>query len=619
MCGIAGIKGNGDLSQSILPMVKAMHRRGPDDTGIWHSEDRTLALGHARLSIIDLSSGGHQPMSLESGRYTLVFNGEIFNYNDLKSELIADGYSFRTSSDTEVILVGWQAWGLSLVKRLRGMFAFALWDEQEKDLYLVRDRMGIKPLLFANSNGYLVFGSTLDAVLASGKVKKRLSREGLCDLLSLGSVIQPRTLIEGVRSLDPGTILHVRKNGTSESVRYWDMERNDELARELSALSYTEQVSRLQTTLEEASRYHMIADVKIGSFLSGGVDSSAITALMARLSDKPIASFSIGFENRKNLENELTEAAEAAKYLGCDHHELILNGRMVEQYLDDFVSVIDQPSYDGINTYWVSKMAGSSVKVALSGLGGDELFAGYGHFAWPTVYPSQESRLKPIQNLYRGNSLRWARLYELYMKLAGGHGRLATLRRLGYNADLVKNINPTYRLPLQDEDWVVKAMKQQGIADSTDFRNITRYECRSYLLNTLLRDADALSMGHSLEVRPVFLDNELVEFALALPDTAKVRDGRYKAILKDACKDYLPAGFFDRKKKGFTLPTVAWLQSEMKGRLMSNLNSPEASKLFSECYLQKELPKQVAQGNGLNAWMIMILLEWIRAKGIELD
>lgn len=619
MCGIAGVKGPGDLSLPITQMVKAMNRRGPDDAGIWYSQDRALALGHARLSIIDLTSAGHQPMIGASGRYSIVFNGEIFNYNDLKKELIGLGHTFQTSSDTEVLLVGWYAWGTDLVKKLRGMFAFAIWDEQEKEIYLVRDRMGVKPLLFAEKNGYLVFGSTLDAILASGLVDRKLSKAGLCDLMSLGSVIQPRTLIEGVKSLEPGTILCIRNNGSSELTTYWKLQKNPSLGAELFLLSYDEQVKRLQDILEDACRYHMIADVKIGSFLSGGVDSSAITALMARLSTKPIATFSIGFENRNNLENELTEAAEAARYLGCDHHELMLNGQMVEQNFDDFVSVIDQPSYDGINTYWVSKMSGSSVKVALSGLGGDELFAGYGHFAWSSIYSSQTSSFKFIQNLYRSNPFRWARLYNQYMKVAGGHGRLATLRRLNYNSGLEAKMNSEFVHPLEREDWVIQAMKKQGFPDSTDMENITRYECRNYLLNTLLRDADALSMGHGLEVRPVLLDNELVEFALALPDSAKIRDGRNKAILKDACKDYLPSGYFERKKKGFTLPTVSWLQNEMKARLASNLNSSEAKQLFSNQYLYSDLPRQVSQGNGLSAWMTLVLLEWIRSKNIDLD
>ncbi len=619
MCGIAGVKGPGDLSLPITQMVKAMNRRGPDDAGIWHSKTGTLALGHARLSIIDISSGGHQPMIAPNGRFTIVFNGEIFNYNELKKELIDFGYSFKTLSDTEVILIGWQAWGANLVNKLRGMFAFVIWDEQEQEIFLVRDRMGIKPLLYANSKGYLVFGSTLDAVLGSGLVDKKISKAGLCDLMSVGSVIQPRTLIQGVQSLEPGTILRIKNNGLSETSTFWRVERDQSLASELKSISYEEQVKRLQDKLERACRYHMIADVKIGSFLSGGVDSSAITALMARISSKPILTFSIGFDSNESIENELTEAAQAAKYLGCDHHELVLNGQMVNQNFDDFISVIDQPSYDGINTYWVSKMTGPYAKVALSGLGGDELFAGYGHFDWAKRYTSQKGSWILLQNLYRSNPIRWARLYNMYMEIAGGHGRLATLRRLNYNAGLKAKLNPAFISPLGKEDWIVEAMLDQHFPDSTEMDNITRYECRNYLLNTLLRDADALSMGHGIEVRPVLLDHELVEFALALPNSSKIKNHNNKAILKDACKEYLPLGYFDRKKKGFTLPTLSWLKNELKDRLEFNLDSKEAKHLFSSYYLKTDLPFQIKQGIGLSAWMTMVLLEWLRAKNIDID
>lgn len=619
MCGIAGIKGPGELKHAIDSMVRAIGRRGPDDKGIWYSKDQSLAFAHTRLSIIDLSLAGHQPMKLPNSRFTLVYNGEIYNFNDLKKELCAKGYTFQTSTDTEVLLVGWEAWGSKIVERLRGMFAFAIWDEKESELFLVRDRMGIKPMLYSEENGYFIFASNLEAMLASGKVSKNLSRESLCDLFSLGSVKQPRTIIEGIKCLEPGTILRIRKDGNKEISQYWKFEKNQNLATELASLKYSEHVVRLQELLEEACRYHMIADVPTGIFLSGGVDSSAITAIIARLSDKPIQSFSLGFESQNNLENELTEAAEAAQYLGCTHHELILNGGMVEDYFDDFVSVIDQPSIDGINTYWVSKMTSSSVKVAMSGLGGDELFAGYTHFNWALKYENQVSNFRPLLELYRSNPYRWARLHKFYLKYVGGYGRLATLRRLNYNPNLVRKIHSSFQLSNLKEDWVIEQILQQGLPNSTNMENITHYECSNYLLNTLLRDADALSMGHGLELRPVLLDNELVEFSLALPETSKIRNGINKAILKDACKDLLPTGYFDRKKKGFTLPTITWLNKELHKRLNSNINSQEARKIFSSEYLQRTIPNQLVSNNNMEPWMVLVLLEWIRTKGIELD
>ncbi len=619
MCGIAGILGKKNIESAILPMVEALHLRGPDDKGIWTSVKGSVALGHARLSIIDLSATGHQPMHLEEERYSLVYNGEIYNFNELKSELIKLGFSFRGSSDTEVILAGWKAWGKAMVARLRGMFAFALWDADKEELILARDRMGIKPLVYAQKDGNLIFGSSLDALLASGMLPRKIAKEGLFDLLSLGSVVQPRTIVQDVYALSPGTILSVKSNGRQEQTRFWDHKPRISLQEELAQLTYKEQVARLRAKLEEACRYHMIADVKVGSFLSGGVDSSAITALMARLSPSSIASFSIGFDNQVNLKNELSEAAEAAKFLGCEHHELILNGAMVSNSYDDFISCIDQPSYDGINTFWVSKMARDFVKVTLSGLGGDELFAGYDHFKWAMQYPANAEKNSLLLKSFRKHPERLARLKGSYLKNTDAFGRLATLRRLNYNSELGRILNPDLAKSMPKADIVLETLRKSGLSNENSIANITRYECENYLVNTLLRDADALSMGHSLEVRPVLLDNELVDFALALPAASKLKDGRTKSILKDSCRDLLPPGFFERKKKGFTLPTVSWLQSEMQERFRETMHDPASTAFFQKDFLHKKLPDEVANNRGLNAWMVMVLLEWAKAKNMSID
>lgn len=616
MCGIAGILGNQKNTDSIAVMVQAMQRRGPDVSGIWNSKDGDMCLGHARLSIIDLSEGGNQPMTDESGRFTLVFNGEIFNYLEIRSELIKLGNHFRNYSDTEVILNGWRQWGEGVVPKLRGMFAFGIWDNTEAQLTLVRDRMGIKPLLYAESNATLYFASSLNALLASGRIKKKVCKEALWDLLTVGSVMQPRTMVEGVKSLAPGCILIYRNQKIQEIKTYWKLESDPELVKELSKISYEDLVIRLRGELEEACKYHMIADVPVGSFLSGGVDSSVVTAIMSRLSEKPIQTFSIGFENYKGLENELSEASEAAKYLSCEHHELVLQGKQVNSSFDDFIRVIDQPSYDGINMYWVSKMASQSVRVALSGLGGDELFAGYGHFQWPNTYKNSEPIFSPINVLYRKYPKSLARLYPLYMRCAGAHGRMATLRRLNYESDLRKFIQVDWQIPRSKEDWVMQNLSDRNVPNRNDIDTITRFECGNYLLNTLLRDADALSMGNGLEVRPILLDHRLVEFALALPDSSKWKENRSKAILKDACDDLLPKGFFERKKKGFTLPTTSWLQNDLKERLHESFDSDMARSLFSNKYLEKKVPHDLSQNRGLGAWMGLVLIEWLRKSGL---
>jgi asparagine synthase (glutamine-hydrolysing) len=615
MCGIAGILG---AKGSIEEMVKALYRRGPDDAGIWKHPNGFLALGHARLSIIDLSEGGHQPMLDELNKNIIVFNGEIFNYLELKNELQQFGHTFQTKSDTEVILVAWRQWGEACVSKFRGMFAFAIWEHKEQTLSLVRDRLGIKPILYAYTEGNLIFASSMSAILASGEVKRALNKEGLWDLMSQGSVLQPRTLVNGVHSLLPGNILKY-KNGEIKNIRaYWELEAPKDLSKELQSLDYSALVKRLRIMLETACSYHMIADVPIGSFLSGGVDSSVITAIMAKLSRTPIQSFSIGFANVGSLENELTEAAEAANFLGCDHHELILDGLMVNNHFDEFIDVVDQPSYDGINTYWVSKMASSSVKVTLSGLGGDELFAGYPHFEWPFIFSSDHKR-SLFQSIYRKYPMYLARFKNAYMNRTDTFGKLATLRRLSYDSQLRKYIRPENAPYLPQEDWMVYEIQTRGFSNSLTMDTISKYECKNYLLNTLLRDADALSMGHGLEVRPIFLDHHLVEFAMACPQESKWKHNRSKAMLKDACEDLLPKGYFERSKKGFTLPTNIWLENELSERYKECLASPIASKLFNEKYLNFALPRELSKGNGLNSWLFLVLIEWMRKFKIEVN
>lgn len=332
---------------------------------------RLVAFGHTRLSIIDLSPAGRQPMMHGDGRFWITLNGEIYNYQELRRQLENEGAVFATHTDTEVILAAWARWGIDAVHRFRGMFAFGLWDRQERRLVLVRDRLGIKPLLWAEVPHGLVFASELKALLASGLVDPVLEPRGILDLLATGSVCQPGTMIRGVRNLEPGTCLVVEPDSRRESIRYWDAVASVTALRpELAKFSYADAVCMVRDRLEEACRYHLVADVRVGSFLSGGVDSTAITALMTRQMTEPVKSFSVGFENIGEFRHELDAARLAADHMGCDHTEVIISGRDVEDTFNDLIHTIDQPSHDGANTYFVSRAAHGNVKVVLSGLGG---------------------------------------------------------------------------------------------------------------------------------------------------------------------------------------------------------------------------------------------------------
>ena len=350
MCGIAGIIGTKADKGRVSDMVRAMYRRGPDDYGVYINEKQNSCLGHARLSIIDLSSNGHQPMHILDKRYSIVFNGEIYNYKEIKRELEKRNISFRTESDTEVILWGWFVWKEALLEKLRGMFAFCICDRDLDKTYLVRDRLGIKPLVYHVSNGNIVFASSLSAIRASGLVDNKINQQGFFDLLTIGAVAQPRTIIEGINSVPPGTIITIEDNLRFSIKKYWDFSTVEKLRSSIDILDYNSIVTQTRSMLEEACKYHLVADVPVGSFLSGGVDSTVITALMTKNTTQKIKSFTIGFENESFLKNELSEASIAAEFIGTDHTEVILTSHDILESFDDFIEAIDQPSIDGLNT-----------------------------------------------------------------------------------------------------------------------------------------------------------------------------------------------------------------------------------------------------------------------------
>jgi asparagine synthase (glutamine-hydrolysing) len=612
MCGIAGLIGIAAVEAQIDQMLDAIVHRGPDDRGVWFDPSGGATLGHTRLSIIDLSSGGHQPMTIEGGRYWITFNGEIYNYLELRSELEKTGATFNSHCDTEVLLSAFAHWGVDCLHRLRGMFAFALWDRHEQTLFLARDRMGIKPLLWAEVPGGFVFASEIKALLASGLVKPVIEPHAVFELLATGAVCQPETILRGVYSLDPGTCLILRANGTRENVRYWNpIDGVTELRSELLRLSYVDAVHLIRQKLEEACQYHMIADVPIGSFLSGGIDSTAVTALMTRHFSNKVRSFSIGFEATPELEDELSEARLAAEHIGCDHTEIVLSARDITESFDDLISSIDQPSQDGTNTYFVSRAARKSVKVTLSGLGGDELFAGYPHFSL-----LQGAASRPINVLDRCLSLLNRLRPNRFTSLAATRclpvsRRYAELRRILSD----KTLTTALARPLRSlfSRGLIENIISPLLDVSLDAVSQTSIvECRHYLVNTLLRDADAMSMAHGLEVRPVLLDHTLVECALALPPEMKIRNGRSKSVLIDAVHDLLPATLLQRRKTGFEMPLGTWLRKALRERLLDCLNDPWMMNLFEIDFIR------VIRRNIDNVhytrllWALLILVSWAR-------
>ncbi|MBB6485566.1 asparagine synthase (glutamine-hydrolyzing) [Rhizobium lusitanum] len=583
MCGIAGSFQAADRD-AVQAMIAAMRHRGPDDTGLF--ADEKVVLAQARLAIIDTSSGGHQPMFSEDGKIAMVYNGEIYNFKGERQLLEARGYIFQTSSDTEVVLKLYQEFGEEFLVRLRGIFALAIYDRRDgrDTLLLARDQFGIKPLLYAESGKGLVFASELKGLLASGKVARTVNHQSLQQLLSLGSIYQPATLVAGVKALPAAHLMRINATGI-EIKRYWSYGL-DRVAG-LRALPYREQVERFAALMRDSVRQQMVADVPVGAFLSGGVDSSLIVALMAREAGGHIKTFSVGFEAGADAADESHEAAEVAKLLETDHSRVEIAAADMVGHLQNFIRGLDQPSVDGLNSYFVSHAAAQHVTVSLSGTGGDELFLGYPWFA---------SVERTIKQTLEGNH---GRVNQFLSRLPMGRAITARMAPQEIDPAAFHEIfgrqyhcfGPDLAHELLSGD-ARKTVSLRSFAEEIggcdELRDASWLDRGSvlclngYTRNQLLRDIDACSMIHSLEVRVPFLDVDIADFAFSLPTSSKIQISEetfnpyasysaagVKRIVCDVARRYLPAEFFEtRAKRGFALPYGDW----MKGPLSDVLN-----------------------------------------------
>jgi asparagine synthase (glutamine-hydrolysing) len=583
-------------------MAAAMRHRGPDEEGFLIGEKRApgLALGMRRLSIIDLA-GGHQPQWNETKDVAVILNGELYNYRELRERLSLCGHRFVAQSDTEILVHAWEEWGEDSLNELRGMFAFALLDLRERYatapiLFLARDPLGIKPLYYTQTPDCFAFASEVRALLASGIAPKRLSQDALTSYLLFGSVSEPVTLLDGVFSLPPGhrMLLHVPDRRRTPRARpWWDAvlspaARDTRRPRDLSSAA-----KKLRPLLEDAVRAHLIADVPVGLFLSSGLDSGAIAAMAAR-EQAGIQSFTLTFPGTAFDEAQL--AGEVAKRCQTKHTEVPLQGESIVSRLGEALSALDQPTMDAINTYFVSWAAREvGLKVALSGLGGDELFAGYSTFA----------DTPRLSRLIRTAWFVPAALRRLTAPLVAalashktsGAGRKAAAawtypdalphpyfftRTLFPPGQLERIIEPRFRPSTVGADGVTLDPTWLGWMEKTaaEARNleplagISWLEMRSYMASTLLRDTDAVSMAQSLEVRVPLLDTPLVEFVASLPDEARRRPGAQKALLVEALGDLLPPEVLSQRKRTFTLPWEEWLRGPLRARLEASFNDP---------------------------------------------
>ena len=634
MCGICGVIGSENQPEtavSLERMMRAMEHRGPDGNGRFVAP--RAAIGMQRLSIIDLP-GGQQPIWNETDTLAVVFNGEIYNFVELRRSLESEGHIFRTQSDTEVIVHAYETWGEDCVRHLRGMFALAIIEMPEGRtrrplrVFLARDRMGIKPLYYAIAEGKFFFASEVRALLASNYISRHVSTTALSSYLLFGSVCEPMTVVHGVYSLPPGHRGYVSCDAPSASFRhsaYWGVA--DVTRAKPADPKNTSPVAQVRSALDDSVRHHLLADVPLGIFLSSGIDSTALAALASR-QRSGIKTFTVVFP-----EQEFSEAALArstANHLGTEHSELLVSGDEMQLRLDEAVAAFDQPSVDGVNTFfvsWAARQAG--LKVALSGLGSDEIFGGYSTFsstpgvarmvAFSRLLPSplQHAGVVPFR-AWAARSSRPDAILKLASAFSGPAGfphPYFFTRTLFPPQSVSKLLRANHEGGEDLPWWRWMGAAASEAAQFDPFTAVSWLETRSYLVNMLLRDTDTMSMCHSLEVRVPFLDHQLVELVLGLGPVEKKRMKVRKALLIEALGDLLPREIVSQTKRTFTLPWESWLRGPLRGRVESGLANCDQT---LGDIIDKKAAKNVWQDflagrtSWSRPWSLFVLSEWVR-------
>jgi asparagine synthase (glutamine-hydrolysing) len=624
MCGVTGVLRFSSNFHTQLDVVEAMNtalaHRGPDDHGVW--SEGPIALGHLRLSIIDLSPGGHQPMSSHNGRFQLVFNGEIYNYRELKVEL--EGYPFRSASDSEVILAAYEKWGAACLPKLAGMFVFAIWDREAQTLFIARDRLGKKPLYWYRNESALVFASEIRSVLASGLVPRKLAPSALSDYLFYQTVHAPNTAIAGVQMLQAGHSLLVKPNGEIREDKFWDFPTHAGYS-QYTAADWAEQV---REKLHLAVSKRLVADVPFGAFLSGGIDSSAIVALMSKAAQSPVKTFCITFDEKAF--NEAHFAQLIAKKYHTEHHEIRLSPADFLRELPLALKAMDHVSGDGPNTYVVSKATREAgITMALSGLGGDELFGGYPVFqrslrlqkmAYLGKLPLPLRKIAAQGILWSKDSIQRRKIAEALRQESLDPMDLYYLARQAFSAAQVDKIAPglnAYASPVRGWSNLIK--KQFG--DLPLLSQISIAEMRSYMENTLLRDTDQMSMANALEVRTPFLDHELIELVLQVPDAIKMPNSKTpKPLLVAAMGELLPEEIVNRPKMGFTLPFAPWMRKEMRAYCEERLHGLGKRAYFNAQEIEmawQQFLNQHPSWHWSRLWTLVVLEEWLTENKIN--
>lgn len=632
MCGIFGLLGPDIDPAFALRQLDSLQHRGPDDAGAWFEQEAGVWLGQRRLSILDLSPLGHQPMHSPCGRYVLTFNGEIYNYKELRRRLQSSGHVFRGESDTEVVLMACAAWGVeSAAQSFEGMFAFGLYDRGEHILWLARDPMGIKPLYYAHCGDRFAFSSELTSLLPLSWINRSIDQDALFSYFRYSCVPAPASILSGVRKLNSGTLLSFSQGVATRST-YWNLaKRASTLRQGLNRhMSLQDAVDELDVRLRHSVRQHMQSDVPYGAFLSGGIDSSTVVALMQSESTRPIKTFSVGFSEASH--DESVHARAVAQHLGTDHHELILNSEEIPALVPKVAGFFDEPFADNssIPTYLVSRFARESVTVCLSGDGGDELFGGYPRYFWARRIEALRQRLTPCGARLAASLLQavpaavWDRAVNpaLGFRYSSAEGLAYRVRR--FAAYLGSDRNTVYAQTMSawrnPEQLLGFQSKHPLGPDAVNFPDLSWAEemmqidqC-NYLQDDILTKVDRASMAVSLEARVPFLSHPMVEWSWQIAPSLKLADkgDRGKLVLRELLYRHVPKELIERPKQGFGMPVGKWLRGPLKDWAASLLNPAdlESSGLNSKVVADVWREHQMGFDRQAMLWTVLMYRQW---------
>jgi asparagine synthase (glutamine-hydrolysing) len=634
MCGFVGFKSSlnyRELSGDMPEAIRSLIHRGPDDSGLFYNEASGIGLGHRRLSIIDLSESGRQPMKSEDGRVSIVYSGEVYNFKDIRKTLHRHGYKFNTRTDTEVILNAYLEWGIDCLERFIGMFALAIWDSRKDLLFLARDRLGIKPLYYYYNSGTFLFASELKALMAFRTFRRDLDQGSIPLFLHYQYIPSPRTVFKNTYKLLPGHYIILHGDNLSFH-SYWQLPGEPKRIM-YPVVSEQEKLSELDQLLTQAVSDRLVSDVPLGALLSGGIDSSLVVSLMQKVSTSPVRTFNIGFREQKY--NEAPWALRVAKHLGTNHTELYVTPKEALDVIPRLPEIYDEPFADSsaIPTYLVCSLARSQVKVALSGDGGDEQFAGYVRYwsakAMNTGYQHLPNSVRRILSVLLGSISsraigeyysRWSHLLPRRFAVANFPDKWEKFIKLMRQTTISEQYRAT--ISVWSETEIYNLMREglpksryEEIFTKTEgwplLARLMRVDQNTYLPDAMMTKADRASMAASLELRVPLLDHRVVEFTSRLPDDMKYRNGTGKYLLKRLLGRYVPAELFERPKMGFGVPIDAWFRKDLKPLLLDYL-SPDRLKregLFDHAFVEEKI-KEHLSGAYNHQYRLWALLMW---------